>query len=181
MTPLTHAAVGLVAWKYFSRRENLKALAAFLLVSCLPDLDFVLYYLLGRPRIFTHQLYSHNILFAIMSAIVFFPLLKSARERRGLVLIALSHLVMDVFVVDDVPPIGFRPFWPVSRLLVSFGFFPYVRRGSLEQVLTLNNFFAFGLELTIFVLPAFLLCRRELAFLWRSRVLKKKIQPTGSQ
>jgi len=179
MTPLPHAAVGLVAWKYFSRREDLKALAAFLLVSCLPDLDFVLYNLFGRPRIFSHQLYSHNILFVVITALAFFPLLKSAKERRGLVLIALSHLVMDVFVVDDVPPIGFRPFWPVSRLLVSFGFFPYVRRGTLEQVLGRENFVAFGLELAIFVLPAFLLCRRELVFLWRSRVLKK-IQPTGS-
>jgi membrane-bound metal-dependent hydrolase YbcI (DUF457 family) len=178
MTPLSHAAVGLVGWKFLSRRDDLRALAAFLLVSCLPDLDFVLYYILGRPRIFSHQLYSHNILVALASAFLFFPVLKSSRQRWGLVLVGLSHLVMDIFVVDEVPPVGFRPFWPVSGLLVNFGFFPYVRRGTWEQVLTLRNLTALGLELLVFVIPAIFLCRRELAFLWRSRVLKKDVQHT---
>jgi membrane-bound metal-dependent hydrolase YbcI (DUF457 family) len=178
MTPLPHAAVGLVAWKFLSRRDDLRALTAFLLVSCLPDLDFVLYNILGRPRLFSHQLYSHNILIALASAFLFFPLLRSSRERWSLVLVGLSHLVIDVFVVDDVPPVGFRPFWPFSRLLVSFGFFPYVRRGNLEQVLTLRNLTAFGLELLVFVIPAILICRRELAFLWKSRILKKNVQPS---
>jgi len=173
MTPLPHVAVGLVAWKYFSRRENVKALVAYLIVACLPDLDFVLYNLFGRPAILRHQLYSHNIFFALISAVAFFPLLKSAKERWGLTAVALFHLFLDVFVIDDVPPIGFRPFWPVSRLLVSFGFFPYVRRGTLAQVLSLSNLAAFGLEVLLFVVPAILICRRELAFIWKSRILRK--------
>ena len=178
MTPLPHAAVGLVGWKYFSRQRDIKTLAAFLLVSCLPDLDFVLYNLLGKPQIFRHQLYSHNIFFVLLCAVAFFPILKTAKERWGLVIIGLSHLVMDVFVIDDVPPIGFRPFWPLSRLLVTVGFFPYVRRGTLIQVLSLSNLAAFGLEVLLFVVPAIFICRRELVFLWRSKVLRKKVQPS---
>jgi len=173
MTPLPHAAVGLIAWKLASRREDARALLIFMLVSCLPDLDLAFYFLLGRQEIFKHQLYSHNVFFALLSALIIFPLLKTKRERGALALVALSHLVLDVFVIDDVAPIGFRPFWPLSNLLVSFGFFPYVRRGTLEQVLSAGNFFALGLEMLLFVVPALVFCRRELRHLWRAGVLKK--------
>lgn len=173
MTPLPHAAVGLAAWKIASRREDARALLIFMFVSCLPDIDLLFYHLLGRPEVFKHQLYSHNIFFALLSALVFFPLLKTPRERAALALVALSHLVMDVFVVDDVAPVGFRPFWPLSKLLVSFGFFPYVRRGTPAQVLSAENLFAFGLEMALFVVPALIFCRRELEYLWKSRILKK--------
>ncbi|OGD27824.1 MAG: hypothetical protein A2Y56_07580 [Candidatus Aminicenantes bacterium RBG_13_63_10] len=163
----------MAAWKIASKREDARALLIFMLVSCLPDIDLLLFYLLGRPEIFKHQLYSHNLLFALLSALAFFPLLKTKREKAALVIVALSHLVMDVFVVDDVAPIGFRPFWPLSNLLVSFGFFPYVRRGTLPQVLSAENLLAFGLEMALFVIPALIFCRRELSHLWRTRVLKK--------
>jgi len=172
MTPLPHAAVGLAAWKFASRHEEGRALLIFMLVSCLPDIDLLLYHLLGRPEVFKHQLYSHNVFFALLSALVFFPLLKTKKERVALALVALSHLVMDVFVVDDVAPVGFRPFWPLSNLFLSFGFFPYVRRGTPAQVLTAENLFAFGLETALFVIPALIFCRRELASLWKSRVHK---------
>lgn len=178
MTPLPHAAVGLAVWKFASRREDARALFIFMLVSCLPDIDLLFYHLLGRPEIFKHQLYSHNVFIALLSALVFFPLLKSRRERAALALVALSHLVMDVFVVDDVAPVGFRPFWPLSSLLLSFGFFPYVRRGTLEQVLTAENLFAFGLEMALFVIPALILCRQELFHFWR-RMTAKKIRKSA--
>jgi membrane-bound metal-dependent hydrolase YbcI (DUF457 family) len=175
MTPLPHAAVGMAAWKCVSKDDDLRALFIFMFVSCLPDIDFLLYHLLGRPSVFTHQLYSHNILFSLISALVFFPLLKNRRERTALALVALSHLVMDVIVIDDVAPVGFRAFWPFSDVFINFGFFPYVRRGSLAQVLTLKNLFAFGLELLIFVIPALIFCRREIVHLWNTRVLKKNV------
>ncbi|MBN2198786.1 MAG: metal-dependent hydrolase [Candidatus Aminicenantes bacterium] len=173
MTPLAHAAVGMTAWKLSSRRGEAKALFIFMLVSCLPDIDLLFYHLFGRPEVFKHQLYSHNIFFALLSAAVFFPLLKTKREKAALTLVALSHLVMDVFVVDDVAPVGFRPFWPLSNLLLSFGFFPYVRRGTPAQVLTVENLFALGLETALFAVPALIFCRRELGYLWKTRVLKK--------
>ncbi len=175
MTPLPHAAVGMVAWKIASRREDARALFIFMLVSCLPDLDFFLYHLFGKPDILKHQLYSHNIFFALLSAFVFFPLLKTKRERTALALAALSHLLMDVFVIDDVAPIGFRPFWPLSDCFASFGFFPYVRRGTLVEVLSLKNAFAFGLEIVMFVVPAVVYCRREIRDLWKGFSLRKKI------
>jgi len=162
MTPLSHAAVGLVGWKYADRRRDLKALIVFVVVSCLPDTDFVLYPLLGKPAWLLHQRYTHNVAVALVSALFFFPFLKAARAKIGLVLVALSHLVMDLIVIDTLPPIGFRPFLPFSGALLNFGVFPYVKRGTLAEVLSVPNLIAIGLELVLFVLPALALCRREL-------------------
>jgi len=167
MTPIAHAAVGLVGWKFFSRRENLKALVFFVVAACAVDLDFLLYYMFGRPQVFIHQLYSHNIFVSLAVALIFFPLLKTARERGGLVLISLSHLFMDLFVIDNVPPIGFRPFFPVYDKFYNYGFFPFVQRGSARDLFSMHNLVAVACEIAVFVIPALFLCRKELALLLR--------------
>jgi len=163
MTPLPHAAAGLIGWRLADRRHGLKTLLVFVFVSCLPDADFVLYPLLGNPDWLIHQRYTHNIVLSLLSALAFFPLLRAARLRLGLVLTALSHLVLDVIVVDTLAPIGFRPFLPFSDGLLNWGVFPFVRRGTLAEVLSVPNLVAFGLEIALFVLPALWLSRKELA------------------
>ena len=168
MTPLPHAAVALVGWKLADRRHGLRALLIFVFVSCLPDADFVLYPLLGKPAWLLHQRFTHNIAVAILSALIFFPFLKAARVRIGLLLTALSHLVMDVFVVDTLAPIGFQPFLPFSDAPLNWGVFPFVRRGTVAEVLSVPNLIALGLEIALFVLPALWICRKELASLGRS-------------
>ncbi|MBN2206607.1 MAG: metal-dependent hydrolase [Candidatus Aminicenantes bacterium] len=165
MTPLPHAAAGLIGWKLAARGKGGKTLAVFVFVACLPDIDFVLYPLLGRPDWLVHQRYTHNIVLSVLSALAFFPLLKEARLRVGLVLTALSHLVLDVIVVDNLAPIGFRPFLPFSDAYLNWGLFPFVRRGTIAEVLSVQNLVAFGLEIVLFVLPALWLCRKELAAL----------------
>ncbi len=169
MTPLPHAAVGLVGWKYADRRHDFKTLLIFIFVSCLPDADFVLYPLLGKPDWLLHQRFTHNIAVALLSALLFFPFLKMTRARIGLTLVALSHLVMDVFVVDTLPPIGFRPLLPFSDALLNRGIFPYVKRGTVAEVLSTQNLVAFGLELALFVLPALILCRKDVVSLWNRK------------
>jgi len=167
MTPIAHAAVGLVGWKYFARRLDLKTLLIFVVAACAVDLDFLLYYVFGRPQVFVHQLYSHNIFISLLVALIFFPFLSAARERWGLALISLSHLFMDVFVIDNVPPIGFRVFFPVYNKFYSYGFFPFVQRGSARDLFSLQNLVAVACEVVVFVIPALVLCRKELALLRR--------------
>lgn len=128
-------------------------------------MDFLLYYLFGRPQVFIHQLYSHNIFVSLAVALVFFPFLKSARERGGLVLISLSHLFMDLFVIDNVPPVGFRLFFPVYNKFYNYGFFPFVQRGSARDLFSVHNLIAVTCEVVIFVVPALVLCRKELSLL----------------
>jgi hypothetical protein len=169
MTPLSHAAVGLVGWKYADSRHSLKALFIFVFISCLPDADFFLFPLFGEHEWLVHQRFTHNVGVAFLSALIFFPFLRMARARIGLIGIALSHLVMDLVVVDTLAPIGFRPFLPFSDALLNFGIFPYVKRGTVAQVLSVPNLIAFGLELGLFVLPALILCRKEIAALRKNK------------
>jgi len=167
MTPIVHATVGLVGWKYFSRREDLRALVFFVVTACAVDADFLFYYLFGRPQVFIHQLYSHNVFVSLAVALVFFPFLKTAGERGGLVLISLSHLFLDLFVIDNVPPIGFRPFFPVYNKFYNYGFFPFVQRGNARALFSVHNLVAVACEVAVFVIPAVLICRKELTFILR--------------
>ena len=167
MTPIAHAAVGLIGWKYFTGKENLKALLIYIFVACAVDLDFLLFYLFGKPEVFVHQLYSHTIFVSLAAAAIFFPCLKTAKERWGLALVGFSHLFLDLFVIDIVPPVGFRPFYPVYNQFFSYGFFPYVVRDSWAEIFSIRNLIAVGCEVAVFVVPAVLLCRKELIFLGR--------------
>jgi hypothetical protein len=167
MTPIAHAAVGLVGWKFFSRRKDLKTLVFFVVAACALDADFLLYYLFGRPQVFVHQLYSHNICVSLAVALVFLPFLKTARERGGLVFISLTHLFMDLFVIDNVAPVGFRLFFPVYNKFYNYGFFPFVQRGSARELFSVHNLVAVACEVAVFVVPALVLCRKELALLRR--------------
>jgi len=168
MTPIAHAAVGLIGWKYFAGRENPRALVFFTIAACAVDLDFLLYFLFGRPEVFIHQLYTHNVFVSLAVAAAFFPWLKSSQARWGLVLVALSHLVMDLFVIDTVPPSGFRPFFPVYNRFFGYGFFPYLVRDGLGAIFSLRNFVALACEVGAFVVPALIICRKEVRSLWRA-------------
>jgi hypothetical protein len=169
MTPLSHAAVGLIGWKYADRRHDLKTLLIFVFISCLPDADCFLFPLLGKPDWLFHQRFTHNVGIALLSALIFFPFLRMARARIGLILVTLSHLIMDLSVVDTLAPIGFRPFLPFSDALLNFGIFPFVKRGTVAQVLSVPNLIAIGLELGLFVLPALILSRKEIAALRKNK------------
>jgi membrane-bound metal-dependent hydrolase YbcI (DUF457 family) len=169
MTPITHAAVGMVGWKYFSRRQSAGTLAAFIFVAGAVDLDILFYALLGRPDVFFHQLYSHNILVSLAVAAVFFPWLKGVRQRVGLALVGLSHLALDLIVIDTVAPTGIRPFFPFFNRFYYLGFFPYVIRGGWRETFSLTNLITVLLETAVFVVPALILCRRELVRLWRTK------------
>lgn len=174
MTPIAHAAVGLIGWKYFARRKNLKALLIFIFVACALDLDFLLFYLFGKPEVFVHQLYSHTVFISTAAAVVFFPLLKTARERWGLVLVGFSHLFLDLFVIDIVPPTGFRLFYPVYNKFFSYGFFPYALRDSWAEIFSIRNLVVVECEILVFVVPAVILCRKELVLIGRKLTGRSK-------
>jgi membrane-bound metal-dependent hydrolase YbcI (DUF457 family) len=166
MTPFSHAALGLLGWKISGGRRDPRSLSVFVFVACAVDLDFVLYYALGRPEIFRHQLYSHNLLVTVLLALPFFAFLRTARERWGLLLTGSSHLLLDIFVIDTLPPIGFRPLYPFFNGYVNVGLFPYVGKETWASVFSWHNILVLGLEALVFVVPALLLARKELAGLW---------------
>ncbi len=169
MTPFSHAAIGLLGWKYSAARRDVRSLAAFAFIACAVDVDFILYYSLGRPEVFRHQLFSHNIFVIAVLCLPFFVYLKTARERWGLLLTGASHLFMDIFVIDTLAPIGVRPFFPVWNQYFNVSLFPYVAKETWPRLLSWHNIGVLALEVLMFIVPAVLLSRKELGRLLSSK------------
>jgi hypothetical protein len=168
VSPLAHAGIGLLGWQLADRKKTAGSLALFLFAANWPDIDFVLAGLFGNRDLFRHQFYTHNVFFVLAGCAFLSLLLPSGRSRWGLILTGLSHLPLDVIVVDTVPPIGIRPFWPVSGALYNIGLFPFLERGPWRVIVSLRNFLVLGLEFLLFVLPVLLIYRRSLAERFRN-------------
>jgi membrane-bound metal-dependent hydrolase YbcI (DUF457 family) len=163
MSPIAHSGMALLGWQLSARRKSVLTLAIFLAAANLPDIDFLARFVFGRTSIPLHQYYTHNLLFVVLSTGLVSLLLPAGRDRWGLLFVGLSHLVLDVIVIDLVKPVGIRALYPFSDALSNFGFFPYVQRGSLKAMATLRNLGVLALETAVFVLPVVLAFRKRLA------------------
>lgn len=120
-TPIVHSTIAFVVfqlekrpWAFKRWRYCLTALT----VSNLADLDLIPGISAGTPTVF-HHYYSHSLLVAAVIALFGFAL---ARARlAGLIAIALSHPLLDIFTVDRQGLYqdhhGIPLFWPLSSHL----------------------------------------------------------------
>jgi len=97
------------------------------------------------------------------------PLFKSKTERLGILLVAVSHLLLDFLTIDRVAPKGFRLLYPFSSQLFNFGIFPNLAKSNWAEVFSFHNFLVISFETAFFLLPVFLVYRREF-----TRYLKDK-------
>jgi hypothetical protein len=162
MSPIAHSGLALLGWELGARRKNAFSLAVFMAAANLPDLDFLLRLIFGRGRLTLHQYYTHNALFILIASGLLSLLLPAGRDRWALLLVALSHLVLDVVVVDTLRPVGIRAFYPFSDALFNFGFFPFLQRGSLRAMASVRNLEVLALEAAVFVLPVAVVFRKAL-------------------
>ena len=169
MSPIAHSGMALLGWQLAARRKNVLTLGIFLAAANLPDVDFLLGLVFGRTRIPIHQYYTHNLAFVVLTVGLMSLLLPAGRDRWGLLLVGLSHLALDVIVIDLVRPVGIRALYPFSDALFNFGFFPYLKRGSLKAMATVRNVKVLALETAVFVLPVVLAFPRRLAREFGSR------------
>jgi membrane-bound metal-dependent hydrolase YbcI (DUF457 family) len=163
MSPVAHSAVGLLGWQKFSEKKNLKTLLIFILMANLPDIDFAFYLFLGEKALNLHQYFTHNVFIVVIAAIACWPLFKTKSERLGILLVALSHLLLDFLTIDRVAPKGFRLFYPISTQLFNFGIFPNVKKSNWAEVFSFHNLLVIGFEAVLFLVPVFLVYRREFA------------------
>jgi hypothetical protein len=173
VSPLGHAGIGLLGWQIMDRKKTAGSLGLFLFAANWPDIDFVFSGIFGNRGIFRHQLFTHNVFFVLAGCALLALLLPRGVGRWGLILTGLSHLPLDFIVVDTVPPIGIRPFWPVSDALYNIGLFPNLERGPWRVIFSPRNFLVLGLEFLIFVLPVIILFRRSLAERFRNAAFKR--------
>lgn len=119
--PLGHALAGLALRqarpRFFFAAGWADALFLMFLAN-LPDLDFLPGLLRGRPNLYHHGAF-HSLGAALAVALGGAVLLRSPRRRfapaAALVFLAFaSHLLLDLFALDLVPPYGLPLFWPFS-------------------------------------------------------------------
>jgi membrane-bound metal-dependent hydrolase YbcI (DUF457 family) len=171
MTPISHSAIGMLNWQWFSEKKNLKTLAVFVLLANLPDIDFALFLLLGKKGLEMHQYYTHNVFFIGLTALLLWPWFKEKKERIGLLLTAYSHLLLDFLTIDARFPLGFKMFYPLSHQFFNFGIFPNLQKDNLVDLFSLHNLWTVCFETLVFLLPVLWVCRKTL-----SRYLKQNEQ-----
>ncbi len=121
----THVAVPLIARRAVSIPENLERRLDVIavLVSIWPDLDYATLPFEVRPSdVLGHRGLTHSLFVAIAVGLVAFLLFpKPARKRIAalLVLVALSHPIIDALTAGDL---GVALFWPITRARFVFPF-----------------------------------------------------------
>jgi membrane-bound metal-dependent hydrolase YbcI (DUF457 family) len=96
-----------------------RRVAFFMFAGNLPDLDFLVGFVIGRPGMF-HRGVSHTLVAAVAFGIAIGAFQQwRGRERFGPAALAfgaayLSHLVVDFFTMDHRPPFGGQFLWPFS-------------------------------------------------------------------
>jgi len=137
-TPVAHtfagACVAALAGRQLPAARALPVAAALILAANLPDLDY-LSLLAGRETLERfHQGVFHSIGFVAMLTLPLALLLRQSLgiSRAWLLLAAagLTHLLLDLLVVDLRPPVGFPFFWPLSaeRFHAAIIIFPGIDR-----------------------------------------------------
>jgi len=167
-SPVAHTLAGACVAALAARRlpaaRALPVAAALILAAHLPDLDY-LALVRGREAMERfHQGVFHSIGFVAATAL---PLAWLLRRRLGfpqawllLAAAGLTHLLLDLVVVDHKPPIGFPFFWPLSaeRFHATIALFPGIDR---KHILGTRNLLELLVELAWF-LPSWPLLRRWL-------------------
>ena len=128
-SPIAHALAGMAMQQarrgYFFTQRWHDALF-FMFLANLPDADFIPGLISGRPNLYHHGAF-HSLGAALGVAVlgaVFFYLKKSHAAARShdrfwgpavmIFLLFSSHLLLDLFALDLVPPFGLPLFWPFS-------------------------------------------------------------------
>ena len=161
MSPVAHTGLGLLGWELAASRKTWRSLGLFVLASNLADADFLFALAFGPRPLFAHQWYTHNLFFVLATSGLLALALPKGKDRFGLVLTGLSHLAVDLVVIDTARPIGFRLLYPFSGALFNVGLFPYLERRPAGAVVSAKNMAVLALEAAVFVVPVLVLYGRR--------------------
>ncbi len=125
--PIAHATAGYLVHRagrgvLAEDRSSLggwRRAVVFMIVGNLPDMDFLVGFVIGRPGLL-HRGISHTVLAAAVFAVVAAAVVHWRwRERFAPAALLfgaayLSHLTLDFFTIDTRPPSGGQFLWPFS-------------------------------------------------------------------
>jgi inner membrane protein len=197
-TPIGHSLAGYAVYGHSQpsvTRSRVSLIVLCVIMANLPDIDFLPGILAGNPSLY-HQGPTHSFAFALLASLAAAGFLALARlpgsssssapgisSATVFTLVLLSHgshLLIDFFGADRLPPYGLPLLWPLSdaHFRSPVPLFPgvhhtRVRSDStlqwIDNVLSLRNLGAVGVEI-LWIGPVVLLGRR------RSR---RRTAPTG--
>ncbi len=176
MTTVAHSALGLLGWQLFAEEKSKKTLLLFFLIASMPDIDFALFFFLGRAGLAFHQYYTHNIFFVVVTAVLFWPLLKSTGAKFAFLGVGCSHLVLDFLTIDGSVPFGIPLFYPFSNHRFNFGIMPNIHKGTPTEIFSLHNLWVIGFEIAIFWVPILLAYRKPLTTYFFQKSFLEKVR-----
>lgn len=123
--PVAHAAAGYLVHRVgrgvlaedHSSLGGWRRAVVFMTIGNLPDMDFLVGFVIGRPGLL-HRGLSHTVLAAAVFAVAAAAFVHWRwRERFGPAALLfgaayLSHLLLDFFTIDTRPPAGGQFLWP---------------------------------------------------------------------
>lgn len=151
MTPVGHTIVGIWIGTSIEKKNSIKYLLFYTIIASLPDFDIVFGFILwGKTGVNIHQLYTHNLSFVLIITLLTFFLSKKDKKITLFVFFALlSHLILDLFVIDKKPPIGIMLFFPFSLKLFNIPILSGVNKSSFKALFSLHNLKAVIVEIII--------------------------------
>lgn len=185
-TPYGHALMGLTLFHLsrpnlsLSARRGWVVYGLVILGASAPDLDFLPGLFFWDPGRFHHGLWHSlgaALFFSSLAGFLvhrFFGLRSPFRALGFVFLLFFSHLLLDFFTEDPIPPFGFPFLWPItnSPFLSPISLFPYVLRHPDHRAFWSHNFLSLAVE-SFLLLPFFILS-------WRKKGDDRRPSPCGS-
>ena len=180
-SPVAHSLVGAGAFLILTPETGLKPLSFilwekrrdllfFTVMANLPDLDMVVGLLLNSHADTFHGLFSHSLLGAILMALAA-SLIYSIGSRRKTFLAAFTLMVLHDLMDFSASPNRIDPgpgvslFFPLSERIASpFPIFFGIQHSTIQQLISLHNLRAIGVELLEFSTVVFLLYKLKKKF-----------------
>lgn len=172
MSPIGHSLTGLSLYALLTRQavtgKDIKVLIPVIILSNLPDLDFIPGLISGQLNIF-HNLFTHSLFFALLISLLFIPFKAFCRNLRLSPLIVFLLLSLHL-IIDSLcgPRLGFHPtygvafFYPVYTpwIKMPFALFYGIKHKDLSALASLYNLRTVFLELLIGMSLMFFINRR---------------------
>ncbi len=151
MTPVGHTIVGIWIGDIIEKKTDIKSIIFYTIIASLPDFDIIFGFIFfGKAGINIHQLYTHNLPFVLVITLLTYFLSKKNKKITFFVFFALlSHLFLDLFVIDKKPPIGLMLFYPFSSKLFNIPLLMGVNKSSLKALFSIHNLKAVIVEIII--------------------------------
>ncbi len=168
-SPIGHSLAGFLGFflvaenaqflKYYSSK---RLIITAILIANLPDIDFILGYLLYQDFNIIHRQFTHSVSVGFIVCIIIYFCLRFSRKIPYLFIVWLwglyfSHILLDMLADDSNPPAGVQFFFPFTTNYFAFPIPILGRLTFTGGIIQLNNFLAVLQETVVISLLSFVI------------------------